>query len=192
MGRKYSRDWHDHVVPVPWSGCWLWEGEVRGGYGTHRLDNIQRPVHRLAFEEANGQIPNGLHVCHHCDVKLCCNPQHLFLGTARDNARDLYDKGLGYQAKITHCPQGHEYTPENTYVTRAGKRSCRACYRAVHNAHRRENKSLYAARAAARYAANKEAYAERARAYYLTNKAAYRERDRKHRQKMSEAQQCPE
>ena len=40
------RDWHDHVIPVPWSGCWLWEGTTKGGgsraYGYHRLDNVNR------------------------------------------------------------------------------------------------------------------------------------------------------
>lgn len=131
--RMYSLDWHDHIMPVPWSGCWLWDGEVLKGYGTHRLDNKQRPVHRLAWEEANGPIPKGLFVCHHCDVKLCCNPDHLFLGTAKDNATDLYNKGLGYQARITHCPNGHEYTPENTYFLskkRKGSnaRYCRTCH----------------------------------------------------------------
>lgn len=195
MGRVYSRDWHDHVIPVPWSGCWLWEGTTKGGgsraYGYHRLDNVNRAVHRLAWEETNGQIPDGLFVCHHCDVKLCCNPQHLFLGTAKDNSRDYYDKGLGYQLRITHCPHGHEYTRENTYISTDGKRSCRACYRKKHYAHWQENKDAYASRAAAKYTANKEAFAERARAYYLANKAAYAERARKHRDKKREARQCP-
>lgn len=180
--------WQDHVIPVPWSGCWLWEGADSKGYGSHR----HRLVHRLAWEEANGPIPTGLFVCHHCDVKLCCNPQHLFLGTAKDNAQDHYDKGRGYQASITHCPKGHEYTPENTAIQADGKRRCRACYRIKHNEHRRANKELYAVRAAARYQANKEAYANRARDYYLANKDAYRERDRKYREQKREARQCQE
>jgi len=192
MGRVYSRDWHDHVIPVPWSGCLLWEGSALKGYGSHRLDNETRAVHRLAWEEANGPIPAGLFVCHHCDVKLCCNPAHLFLGTSRDNIHDLYSKGLGYQARITHCPKGHEYTAENTAIQADGKRRCRACYRAIHNEHRQNNKELYAAKAAARYVANKGAFAERAHAYYLANKSAFSERARKHRQKVQEARQCQE
>jgi HNH endonuclease len=152
MGRRYSRDWHDHVIPVPWTGCWLWEGDALKGYGTHRLDNKNRAVHRLAWEEVNGPIPSGLLVCHHCDVKLCCNPQHLFLGTAKDNARDLYSKGMGYQASITHCPKGHKYTPENTYVwaSSPNKRFCRICvlagnraYALAHRAETNERARLY-------------------------------------------------
>lgn len=152
MGRKYSRDWHDHVIPVPWTGCWLWDGEDMKGYGTHRLDNERRLVHRLAWEEANGLIPDGLYVCHHCDVKACCNPDHLFLGTALDNALDHYDKGRGYQAAITHCPRGHEYTPENTYkwASSPNKRYCRSCvlagnrvYAMAHKAEANERARLY-------------------------------------------------
>ena len=147
MGRVYSRDWHDHVIPVPWSGCWLWEGELRGGkggaYGNHRLDNKNRAVHRLSWEEVNGPIPDGLFVCHHCDVKLCCNPDHLFLGTPRDNTLDMYEKGLGYQARITHCPKGHEYTPENTYrwESSPNKRFCRTCVLAGNRAWAENNKA---------------------------------------------------
>lgn len=50
-------------------------------------------THRLAWQLANGPIPIGMFVCHHCDNPPCCNPEHLFLGTALDNNRDRHEKG---------------------------------------------------------------------------------------------------
>lgn len=50
-------------------------------------------AHRIAFELAWGVPAGALFVCHRCDNVLCCNPAHLFLGTARDNARDMHTKG---------------------------------------------------------------------------------------------------
>lgn len=141
VARIYSEDWHDHVIPVPWSGCWLWEGPVRSRYGYHTLRGVDRIVHRLAWEEVNGRVPDGKVVCHHCDVPLCCNPWHLFVGTQRDNLNDMMAKGRsrhgqrvtpgsGGIAGVTHCIHGHEYTAENTGTQAAGKqRYCRECRR---------------------------------------------------------------
>lgn len=70
--------------------CWEWKGGVSGnGYGN--FNNIRS--HRFAYEYRNGAIPEGMYVCHHCDNKLCCNPNHLFLGTALDNMKDKINKG---------------------------------------------------------------------------------------------------
>jgi hypothetical protein len=76
-------------------GCWPYMGYLnRRGYGKHHVSNrgsIQS--HRLAWELTNGPIPPGLMVCHHCDNPPCCNPAHLFLGTAADNVGDMVRKG---------------------------------------------------------------------------------------------------
>jgi len=112
------------------SECILWEGATNSrGYGRRRVDGERRLVHRLAWEEANGPIPEGMFVCHSCDQRLCYNVEHLFLGTASDNSRDMIDKGRGRHSDKTHCPRGHEYAGENLYITRDGWRQCRACWR---------------------------------------------------------------
>lgn len=74
--------------------CWLWTASRSGsGYGCLRVNRVTRTSHTLAWELTNGPIPDGLWVLHKCDVRLCCNPTHLFLGTASDNARDMVAKG---------------------------------------------------------------------------------------------------
>lgn len=76
--------------------CWLWEGAVGGhGYGTvRRPDGTYRSAHRHALELDLGvTIPSNLDVCHRCDVKTCCRPSHLFVGTRADNMQDAKRKG---------------------------------------------------------------------------------------------------
>ncbi len=80
----YTQDRHD---------CWEWQGPrsvvERGGYGVMK----GRKAHRVSWELHHGPIPEGMHVCHHCDNPPCVNPDHLFLGTDKDNAEDKVSKG---------------------------------------------------------------------------------------------------
>lgn len=108
--------------------CWNWTGTQNGrGYGffaPHRSGYVQ--VHRYSYEKLIGPIPEGLTIDHLCRNKLCVNPEHLEPVTAGENTRRAQiAHGIG--VAVTHCPQGHEYTVENTYVEPKGSRSCRTC-----------------------------------------------------------------
>lgn len=131
------------VSPLPWKPfefiatmapqdeCVIWPGaKSELGYGRLRHQGKTRQAHRLAYEIHVGPIADGLFVCHRCDTPSCVNPAHLFLGTARDNVLDMCAKGRENPRgrRVTHCPSGHEYSTDNTYV-RAGIRYCRTCVR---------------------------------------------------------------
>jgi hypothetical protein len=95
--------------------CWLWTGaRTRSGYGKiGQMGGNPQDTHRVSWELHNGAIPDGLLVCHHCDVKLCIRPDHLFLGTHLDNARDYHAKR---RAGLLPVQQGHDHVcgPPNT------------------------------------------------------------------------------
>lgn len=86
-------------MPVPESGCVIWFGATRGyRYGQINVEGRHRGAHQVAWELANGMpVPQGMGVLHKCDVTFCINPDHLFLGTPLDNARDKEAKGRGNQ-----------------------------------------------------------------------------------------------
>lgn len=126
----------DKTIPVPESGCMLWEGfwHPRSGYGrAYNRGNspTYAQAHRAVWEEINGPIPEGMKLLHRCDTPPCCNPQHLFLGTQTDNMRDMAAKKRGNMQKKTHCPQGHAYEGENLRIDHKGARVCRICGRAA-------------------------------------------------------------
>jgi hypothetical protein len=74
--------------------CQIWDGGITvHGYGYVYLDGKQEKAHRVAWQLYRGEIPQGLCVLHHCDIRLCVNPNHLFLGTRSDNLRDMTEKG---------------------------------------------------------------------------------------------------
>ena len=85
---------HTKSEPDLNTGCLLWAGSVNhSGYGLISVAGKLRLAHRFAYEVASGSIPAGLMVCHKCDTPGCINPEHMFLGTARDNNRDRDAKG---------------------------------------------------------------------------------------------------
>lgn len=80
--------------PIPATGCWLWTGYVGSrGYGFIKQNYQTRLAHRVSYELHIKKIPDGMLVCHRCDVPSCVNPWHLFLGTSIDNNQDKANKG---------------------------------------------------------------------------------------------------
>jgi hypothetical protein len=87
-------------IPEPNSGCWLWLGTMtNSGYGMigsgGNRKNGGKPMgaHQAAWVVSRGAIPGGMQVCHHCDVKVCINPDHLYLGTPKKNMEDAAARG---------------------------------------------------------------------------------------------------
>ena len=75
-------------------GCWIWSGSVgRDGYGIYGNGKFLR-VHRASYILWVGEIPKGLFILHRCDTPLCFNPNHLYAGNAKQNARDALERGL--------------------------------------------------------------------------------------------------
>ena len=87
-------------------GCWTWAGsKTRQGYGCIGSGGKYAPVvkaHRVSWELNRGPIPQGLCVLHHCDNPSCVNPNHLFLGTVRDNWNDAITKGRAVPYNRNH------------------------------------------------------------------------------------------
>lgn len=86
-------------IPEPNSGCWLWLDHVSasgyGGLRGRRFGRSGHRAHRLAFIAYKGNVPAGMEVCHRCDVPSCVNPDHLWVGTTKQNAEDRDAKGRG-------------------------------------------------------------------------------------------------
>jgi len=110
-------------------GCWLWTGFIHPtGYVYFWYKGSCVKGHRYVYELYEGPIPNGYDVHHICEVKICVNPSHLEALPRKEHAKQhsvMYSE-TSWQIKKTHCPQGHEYTPENTYL-RYNKRYCSKC-----------------------------------------------------------------
>lgn len=114
-----------NTIPEPNSGCLLWLGAVHcNGYGQYTHKRRSYLAHRLAWQEANGRpVPAGMLVCHKCDVRLCVNPDHLFLGTHAENIADMVAKGR--QGRGSRHSQA-KLTVSQVLAIRADGRSQRA------------------------------------------------------------------
>jgi hypothetical protein len=84
--------------------CWEWQAGTRGktGYGSFKLEGKVVDAHRLSYILSKGEIPERMLVCHTCDNRLCVNPDHLFLGSHKDNHQDAVNKGRIVFSKNEH------------------------------------------------------------------------------------------
>lgn len=131
-----ERFWEKVAAPDS-DGCRRWRaGAARGGYGIFylgggRAEKQYESAHRVAYRLAGNEIPAGFVVDHLCRHPWCVEPTHLEAVTHDENLR----RGVGRDitrarhARVTHCPEGHEYTPENTYLSGPGhrNRNCKTC-----------------------------------------------------------------
>jgi len=92
--RTILERFEEKYIPEPMSGCFLWTASVNNsGYGWIGVNGKTVGAHRLSYELFIGSVPDGLCVLHKCDVRSCVNPDHLFLGTYKDNRADMIAKG---------------------------------------------------------------------------------------------------
>ena len=114
--------------------CWEWVAAKNSkGYGQFGISGVSKSTHRISYVIHNGDIPDGLFVCHTCNNPPCVNPKHLYAGSNKENMQQASnEKRLAPQQK-THCKSGHEFTPENTAFYKQKKRGntltrvCKTC-----------------------------------------------------------------
>jgi len=91
--QNYKEHLENKTEKIPIGGCWIWTGAKHpDGYGSIKYKNQPWKVHRLSYLVYKGEIAESL-VLHSCDNPSCINPEHLFLGTASDNMKDMVSKG---------------------------------------------------------------------------------------------------
>ena len=140
---RRRRDPVDRITDrVDMSGeCWVWTAYLNhAGYGQMALDGVRHPAHRAVYMVLVGPIPEGLDLDHLCRNRACVNPDHLEPVTRSVNL----SRGVGSgprAALVTHCPAGHPYSPQNTYLSKRG-RNCRACHRISNREYARRKASL--------------------------------------------------
>ncbi len=110
--------------------CWIWQLYVNThtGYGQTGQKVKDRAAHRVAYTAFVGPIREGLHIDHLCRVRACCNPEHMEPVTIGENIRRGAGP-VGINARKSYCDHGHEFTAQNTRLTRNGTRECLACCR---------------------------------------------------------------
>jgi HNH endonuclease len=135
-----------HIRKDDATGCWLWTGPARKtphpgnryGYVTIKRKGkwTATNAHRAMMFAIHGELTKEQCACHKCDVPLCINPDHLFIGTMKDNIWDSRRKGRHYESRKEFCDRGHPLFGENVRLFKQGagkgpalKRTCKTCQR---------------------------------------------------------------
>lgn len=118
----------------PITGCWLWQGAIsKSGYGNIRYNDNQISTHRFsAYMFLDFDLDSDVWILHklECPYKHCWWSEHIYIGTPKENTRDADTFGRQKRGRYkTHCPYGHEYSPENTRINKRGAQECRTCGR---------------------------------------------------------------
>jgi hypothetical protein len=104
--------------------CWEWTAGTKDGYGWYMLfPGKTEYAHRVAYTQLRGDIPKGKELDHLCRNRKCVNPDHLEPVSHAVNM----NRSAGHRDLKTHCPYGHEFTPENTAVWKGNMRTCKIC-----------------------------------------------------------------
>lgn len=113
--------------------CWIWLKSInRGGYGKFSLKGKQMAASRASYILHNNLISLSRDqiVCHKCNVRKCINPNHLYLGDHKTNAKDCAQSGSHGNKKKTVCSKGHALSKDNIYLYYSGgheRRICKKC-----------------------------------------------------------------
>jgi hypothetical protein len=84
----------ENAVKKTDSNCWLLPAHKGcNGYAKLKVQGVHKRAHRVAYEAFVGPIPDKMLVLHHCDIRHCVNPEHLWIGTAKQNTEDMIKKG---------------------------------------------------------------------------------------------------
>lgn len=126
------------------NGCWIWTaGLTSDGYGQFSLDGRPQRAHRVSYEHYVGEIPDGMLIRHKCDVPTCVAPEHIEVGTYKQNTADMYERNRQHNhhfRKKEFCKRGHplaegRHTPE-------GRRVCRPCVNMLARKYRAAKKTV--------------------------------------------------
>ena len=101
--KTFQQRLEENIERIPESGCWIFTGAIlNNGYGKFRDFSMKSSLaHRATYNFFVGDIPNGMYVCHMCDIPSCVNPEHLFIGTPQENQDDCKSKNR----QIKHTPK---------------------------------------------------------------------------------------